>query len=67
MLWTIIVGMVMNKLRSFFRETVVNDDICNHEYRLGALTIDAIFREARLIMHKWKNFVCCNNERHHIC
>ena len=31
------------------------------------MAVDAIFREARLMMHEWKDFVCCNNERHHIC
>lgn len=29
-----------------FGEVVVSDDICNREYRLNALAIDAVFREA---------------------
>lgn len=32
-------------------EVVVHDDICNREYRLDALTIDAIFREAGSTVH----------------
>lgn len=34
-----------------FGEVVVNDDICNREYRLDALTVDAIFREAGSTVH----------------
>lgn len=32
-------------------EVIVFDDICNREYRLNALTIDAIFREAGSTIH----------------
>ncbi len=32
-------------------EVVVHDDICNREYRLDALTIDAIFRDADPTVH----------------
>lgn len=32
-------------------EVVVHDDICNREYRLDALTIDAIFRKAGPTIH----------------
>lgn len=34
-----------------FGEVIINDDICNREYRLDALTIDAIFREAGPTIH----------------
>lgn len=34
-----------------FGEVVVNDDICNQVYRLDALTVDAIFREADPTIH----------------
>ncbi len=34
-----------------FGEVVVNDDICNREYRLDALAVDAIFREAGPTVH----------------
>lgn len=34
-----------------FGEIVVNDDICNREYRLDALAVDAIFREAGPTVH----------------
>lgn len=34
-----------------FGEVVINDDICNREYRLDALAIDAIFREASPTIH----------------
>lgn len=34
-----------------FGEVVVSDDICNHEYRLDALAIDAVFREAGPTVH----------------
>ena len=32
-------------------EVIVFDDICNREYRLNALTVDAIFREASSTIH----------------
>lgn len=32
-------------------EVIVNDDICNREYRFDALAVDAIFREAGPIVH----------------
>jgi len=34
-----------------FGEVVVNDDICNREYRLDALAVDAVFREAGPTVH----------------
>lgn len=34
-----------------FGEVIVSDDICNREYRLDALAIDAIFREAGPTIH----------------
>lgn len=34
-----------------FGEVVVSDDICNREYRLDALAVDAIFREAGPTVH----------------
>lgn len=34
-----------------FGEVVINDDICNREYRLDALAIDAVFREAGPTIH----------------
>lgn len=34
-----------------FGEVIINDDICNREYRLDALAIDAIFREAGPTVH----------------
>ena len=34
-----------------FGEVIINDDICNREYRLDALAIDAIFREAGPTIH----------------
>jgi len=34
-----------------FGEIVVNDDICNREYRLDALAVDAIFRKAGSTIH----------------
>lgn len=34
-----------------FGEVVINDDICNREYRLDALTIDAVFRDAGPTIH----------------
>lgn len=34
-----------------FGEVVVNDDICNREYRLDALAVDAIFRKADPTIH----------------
>ncbi|SFE27594.1 Hsp33 family molecular chaperone HslO [Nitrosomonas sp. Nm166] len=34
-----------------FGEVIINDDICNREYRLDALMIDAIFREAGPTIH----------------
>ena len=34
-----------------FGEVIVNDDICNREYRLDALAVDAIFREAGPTVH----------------
>jgi len=34
-----------------FGEVVVNDDICNREYRLDAIAVDAIFREAGSTIH----------------
>jgi len=34
-----------------FGEIIVNDDICNREYRLDALAVDAIFREAGPTVH----------------
>jgi len=34
-----------------FGEVVVSDDICNREYRLDALAIDAVFREAWPTIH----------------
>ncbi len=32
-------------------EVIVNDDICNREYRLDALAVDAVFREAGPTIH----------------
>lgn len=34
-----------------FGEVVINDDICNREYRFDALAIDAVFREAGSTIH----------------
>jgi molecular chaperone Hsp33 len=34
-----------------FGEVVVNDDICNREYRLDAIAVDAVFREAGSTIH----------------
>lgn len=34
-----------------FGEVVINDDICNREYRLDALAVDAVFREAGPTIH----------------
>ncbi len=34
-----------------FGEIIIHDDICNREYRLDALTVDAIFREAGPTIH----------------
>lgn len=34
-----------------FGEVIVNDDMCNHQYRLDALTVDALFREAGSTLH----------------
>lgn len=34
-----------------FGEVIVSDDICNREYRLDALAVDAIFREAGPTVH----------------
>jgi len=34
-----------------FGEVVVSDDICNREYRLDALAVDAVFREAGPTVH----------------
>ncbi len=34
-----------------FGEIVVSDDICNREYRLDALAVDAVFREAGPTVH----------------
>lgn len=34
-----------------FGEVIINDDICNREYRLDALAIDAVFREAGPTVH----------------
>ncbi len=34
-----------------FGEVVVTDDICNREYRLDALAVDAVFREAGSTVH----------------
>ncbi len=34
-----------------FGEVIVNDDICNREYRFDALAVDAIFREAGPTVH----------------
>lgn len=34
-----------------FGEVIINDDICNREYRLDALAIDAIFREPGPTIH----------------
>lgn len=34
-----------------FGEIVINDDICNREYRLDALAVDAVFREAGPTIH----------------
>lgn len=34
-----------------FGEVVINDDICNREYRLDALAIDAVFKDAGPTIH----------------
>lgn len=34
-----------------FGEVIISDDICNREYRLDALAIDAVFREAGPTIH----------------
>lgn len=34
-----------------FGEVVVNDDICNREYRLDALAVDAVFKDAGPTIH----------------
>ncbi|TXI18609.1 MAG: Hsp33 family molecular chaperone HslO [Nitrosomonas sp.] len=34
-----------------FGEVIVNDDICNRQYRLDALAVDALFREAGSTLH----------------
>lgn len=41
----------VNSILQEFGEVVVHDDICNREYRLDALAVDAIFREAGPTVH----------------
>lgn len=41
----------VNSILKEFGEVIVSDDICNREYRLDALAIDAIFREAEPTIH----------------
>lgn len=41
----------VNSILQEFGEVVINDDICNREYRLDALAVDAVFREAGPTIH----------------
>lgn len=41
----------VNSILQEFGEVVVSDDICNREYRLDALAIDAVFREVWPTIH----------------
>ncbi len=41
----------VNTILQEFGEVVINDEICNREYRLDALAVDAVFRETNPAVH----------------
>jgi len=41
----------VNAILQEFGEVIINDEICNREYHLDALAIDAVFRDASPIVH----------------
>ena len=41
----------VNSILQEFGEVVINDDICNREYRFDALAIEAVFKEASPTVH----------------